>query len=146
MFNIQRLDSTHISRCLEVLQSNFDIPWEELDTVFKQPISRVYGVFIGDILIGFLAMSAILDESEILMCTVDPGHHKKGLASALVDHALNDLSELRINTVFLEVDIHNLAAIGLYKKFGFQSVGQRKEYYLQSNGSYNDAIIMRLDV
>jgi [ribosomal protein S18]-alanine N-acetyltransferase len=146
MFNIQRLDSTHISRCLEILQSNFDIPWKELHTVFKQQISRVYGVFMGDLLIGFLAMSTILDESEILMCAVDPGHHKKGLASALVDHALNDLSDLRINTVFLEVDIHNLAAIGLYKKFGFQSVGQRKGYYLQSNGSYNDAIIMRLDV
>jgi ribosomal-protein-alanine N-acetyltransferase len=146
MVNIQQLDSTHISRCLDILHSNFDSPWQELDTVFNQTTNEVSGIFIENYLVGFIALSTILDESEILMCAVDRGHHKKGLASALVDYALNDLRALKINAVFLEVDIHNLAAISLYKKFGFQPVGQRKAYYLQSNGTYNDAIVMRLDV
>jgi len=117
-----------------------------LDTVFNQPTHRVYGVFMGDTLFGFLALSTILDECEILMCSIDLEYHKKGLASMLVAHTLNDLRALEISAVFLEVDTHNQPAIGLYKKFGFQPIGQRKMYYLQPDGSYNDAVIMKLDI
>lgn len=146
MFNIQRLDSTHISSCLRILNLNFNTPWKELDTVFNSSTNYIYGVFMGNALVGFLALSTILDESEILMCAVDPDHHKKGLATALIDYALIDLKRLNINVVFLEVDDRNVPAQGLYAKIGFQPIGRRNAYYLQPDGSYNDAIVMRRDV
>lgn len=144
MVNIQQLDSTHIARCLEVLTLNFDVPWKELDTVFETPVNRVFGACIDGEVVGFVATSIILDESEILMCAVDPKYHKQGVATALVSRVLNDLQELGVEAVFLEVDTHNFAAQGLYQKIGFQTVGQRKAYYRQPDGSYHDAIVMRL--
>ncbi len=143
MFNIQRLDSNHIARCLEILKSNFDPPWKELNTIFENPANGVLGAFVEGDVVGFVALSTTLDESEILMCAVDPKYHKQGVATALVTHVLNDLKELGVGAVFLEVDTHNLAAQGLYKKIGFQTVGQRKAYYCQPDGSYHDAIVMR---
>ena len=146
MFNIQRLDLNHISWCLDILTSNFDSPWKELDTIFENPANRVYGAFIENKGVGFIALSTTLDEGEILMCAVDPQYRKKGIATDLVKHILKDLQALGVSAVFLEVDTYNLAAQALYKKFGFQTVGQRKQYYRQSNGSYHDAIVMRLSV
>ncbi|WP_350331728.1 ribosomal protein S18-alanine N-acetyltransferase [Candidatus Bodocaedibacter vickermanii] len=146
MFNIQRLDISHIARCLDILTSSFDSPWTELNTVFENPANRVCGVFIEDVVVGFIVVSIILDECEILMCAVDPEHHKQGVATALIEHVLNDIKDLEIGVIFLEVDIHNVAAQGLYKKFGFQTVGQRKHYYHQPDGSYHDAVIMRLSI
>lgn len=144
MYSIQRLGSAHIPRCLEILKSNFDIPWKELDTIMNAVANKVEGIFIKDTLVGFIAISTIIDESEILMCAVDPAYHKQGFASALVQLSLNQLKALNTAAVFLEVDTHNLPAKRLYTKFGFQTIGHRKAYYLQSSGSYNDAIIMRL--
>jgi [ribosomal protein S18]-alanine N-acetyltransferase len=146
MLNIQRLDLRHISWCLDILTSNFESPWKELDTIFENPANRVYGAFIEGEGVGFVAISTIQDESEILMCAVDPQYHKKGIATDLVKHILQDLKTLGVVAAFLEVDTYNLAAQGLYKKFGFETVGQRKQYYRQSNGSYHDAIVMRLSI
>lgn len=145
MSSIQRLGSAHIPRCLEILKSNFDTPWKELDTIMNAAPNQVDGIFINDTLVGFIAISTIIDESEILMCAVDPAYHKQGFASALVQLSLNQLKALNTAAVFLEVDTHNLPAKRLYTKFGFQAIGLRKAYYLQSNGSFNDAIVMRLE-
>lgn len=144
MFNIQRLDFNHIARCLEILTSNFDSPWKELDTVFENPANRAYGSFVEERIVGFVAVSITLDESEILMCAVDPTYHQQGVATGLVAHVLSDLKELGVGAVFLEVDTHNFAAQGLYQKIGFHIVGHRKAYYRQPDGSYHDAIVMRL--
>lgn len=144
MFNIQRLNPTHIAQCLNILKSNFGSPWKELDTVFENPANSVLGAFVEEMIVGFVAVSITLDESEILMCAVDPRYHNQGIATGMVEHRLRDLKDLGVSVVFLEVDIHNLAAQGLYKKFGFRTVGQRKKYYRQPNGSYHDAVVMRL--
>lgn len=146
MFNIQQLDVNHCEQCLKILKSNFDSPWTELNTVFENPANRVCGVFIEDVVVGFIVVSIILDECEILMCAVDPKYHKQGVATELIKHLLHELKNLKVKAVFLEVDIRNLAAQGLYKKFGFQTVGQRKHYYHQPDGSYHDAIVMRLNI
>ena len=143
MFNIQKLDVRHIPRCLDILKSNFDCPWKELNTVFENPANRVYGTFVEDGVVGFVAVSIILDECEILMCAVDPEHHQQGVATGLVKYILNALKDLEVGAIFLEVDTHNLAAQGLYRKLGFQVVGQRKAYYHQLDGSCHDAVVMR---
>lgn len=145
MLSIRPLDSEHIPKCLEILNLNYAAPWKELDTIFHTATNSIYGAFIETTLIGFIVISTVFDESEILMCIVNPEHHKQGVASTLLDYSLDCLNKRRNSAVFLEVDTHNLPAIALYKKFAFQSIGFRKAYYLQPDGSYNDAIIMRRD-
>jgi ribosomal-protein-alanine N-acetyltransferase len=146
MLNIQQLDPSHIPECLEILTSNFETPWKELKTVFEASTNRVYGACIENRVVGFVAVSSVADEGEILMCAVAPLHHQQGVATALVERALNDLKSLGVIAIFLEVDIHNVAAQRLYQKLGFQTVGHRRAYYRQPDGSYHDAVVMRLAI
>ena len=44
-----------------------------------------------------------------------------------------------IKYITLEVRVSNVAAISLYEKFGFKSIGVRKKYYQDNN---EDALIM----
>lgn len=87
---------------------------------------------------GFIATRAVApDESEILSLAVAPSSRRRGLASALVEHAV----KARPGGWFLEVRASNQAARGLYESLGFQPVGIRENYY---NNPSEAAIVMRL--
>lgn len=141
--DIRPLTINYSAECLEILNATFSTPWKELETIFNTPSNRIWGAFIKSQLVGFVVLSQILDEGEILMCAVKPPYQRQGIAHSLLTHTLGELRN--INTVFLEVDITNLPAQKLYQKMGFNSMGHRKNYYLQPDGSYHDAVIMRLN-
>jgi ribosomal-protein-alanine N-acetyltransferase len=87
---------------------------------------------------GFLvARQTAPGEHEILNLGVVPSSRRKGVAKALLFHLISTGS----GSWFLEVRASNSAALGLYKDFGFQQVGERKEYYKNPAES---AIVMRI--
>lgn len=87
--------------------------------------------------LGFLSYRIVLDELEIMNIVVREDYRRKGIASKLLSNLIIKEDYEKIN---LEVNINNIAAITLYKKFGFMQVGNRKKYY---NGS-EDAILMSI--
>jgi ribosomal-protein-alanine N-acetyltransferase len=76
------------------------------------------------------------DEAEILNIAVDPHFRRRGIGSALLRAVVADAR----GAVFLEVAEHNIAAISLYCKLGFESSGVRLGYY--DRGNVN-AIVMK---
>ncbi|MNT67897.1 ribosomal-protein-alanine N-acetyltransferase [compost metagenome] len=48
--------------------------------------------------------------------------------------------------MFLEVDDGNEAALGLYRKLGFQKAGERPAYYTDASGRRSSALVMRRDL
>ena len=48
--------------------------------------------------------------------------------------------------ITLEVGINNIAAKNMYSSFNFIECGIRKNYYRNSSGSREDAIIMKLNL
>ena len=48
--------------------------------------------------------------------------------------------------MFLEVDDGNQAALGLYRKLGFEKAGERPAYYVNENGRRSSALVMRRDL
>jgi ribosomal-protein-alanine N-acetyltransferase len=89
-------------------------------------------------ILGTLEVSCpTADEAEIVDLTVEPAHHRKGVASALLRAFLAG----RQGRVFLEVRPSNSAARRLYERFGFREVGRRPAYY---RSPLEDAIIMQL--
>ena len=53
--------------------------------------------------------------------------------------AIEDCYKNGIKYITLEVRVSNIKAIGLYEKYGFKSLGTRKQYYQDNN---EDALIM----
>ena len=95
---------------------------------------------------GFVLLRTAADEAEILTLAVRPGHRGRGYGRKLMEEALRRLYRERIATCFLEVDRGNEAALALYRRLGFEEVGQRKGYYQAPAGTDGTALVMRLQV
>jgi len=89
--------------------------------------------------LGFVILRRAGDEGELFQIAVDNAARRQGAADILMGAALDYASEKSLSSVFLEVRKSNEAAIGLYKKHGFEPVRRRKDYY---SDPVEDAVIM----
>lgn len=118
----------------EVLQTN----WHEnlyLDEIVGSE-SLFYVLILETELVGFIILRKSDTIYEVLQFAVAQSHQNKGLGSILLELSLENLEA---EAVFLEVSSTNLAAQYLYRKYGFESLRIRKNYYALND----DAIVMR---
>lgn len=80
-------------------------------------------------ILGFYIASHVLDESEIFTIAVDQNYKHMGIGTSLLDHLMERSKACGIHQIWLEVSTKNEHAINLYKKFGFEIMGIRKNYY-----------------
>ncbi len=92
---------------------------------------------------GFILFRIAADEAELLTVAVDERRRGRGLGRARLDAGLADLRLTPVETVFLEVERENLAAVALYRKRGFETVGERQGYYARPDGGAAPALVMR---
>lgn len=118
-------------------------PWS--DSIMRQSLERHrgWGVFEGEVLLGFAIFSSVLDESELLDCVVDPDRQGEGLGRYMLEMLLPEVESFS-GRVYLEVRESNAAAIALYHSTGFVEVGCRKGYYPVAGGR-EDALLMALE-
>lgn len=88
---------------------------------------------------GFVLTRHAADEEELLLIGVAPQHRGKGLAQALIDRMFVNARSRGVARVFLEMRDGN-PAVHLYRKVGFEPIGQRPQYYRLSSGERVDAI------
>jgi len=69
------------------------------------------------------------DECELLSIAVNAAERGKGHAKALMEHSHKEFAKQGFKKVFLEVRENNIAAISLYKKFGYEKIAEREKYY-----------------
>ncbi len=75
---------------------------------------------------AYLAAVTVADEMNVDSVAVKPEHRRKGVASKIIDFAINKADA---SVIMLEVRESNLPAISLYQSLGFEKVGMRKDYY-----------------
>ena len=73
-----------------------------------------------------------------LNCCVKKAYWQKGVASALMQHAMQYITQCnKIEEVELEVLTHNTAAVHLYQKFGFKTYATFENRMHLHNKSYD---------
>ena len=87
-----------------------------------------------DKIIGFLLYSLIYDRIEIEQFEVITKERRKGIGDKLLKYLIEKYKEKDIKNITLEVNEDNIAAINLYKKYGFKKVSTREKYYDGING------------
>ena len=90
-------------------------------------------------IVGYAGTWHIIDEGHITTIAVKKSHLRKHIGEAIIVKILEDCYENEIKYLTLEVRVSNEPAIGLYTKYGFNSLGTRKGYYQDNN---EDALIM----
>jgi ribosomal-protein-alanine N-acetyltransferase len=87
---------------------------------------------------GYLCLTVLLDEAEVLDVAVDPALQGRGLGAQLVQWACDEAIRQGAALLRLEVRATSIPAITLYERFGFVRSGLRKAYYEQGI----DALLM----
>ncbi len=88
--------------------------------------------------VGYVCSWLIIDEAHILNIAVRPDCRQRGTGQALLRQTLAHARQVGARRATLEVRRSNRAAIGMYRKFGFETVGVRHKYY--ANGE--DGLLM----
>lgn len=95
---------------------------------------------------GFGVLRVMQDEAEILTIAVMPERRRKGVGNDILGRMLDYAGEQGVKTLFLEVRQSNIAARRLYEAKGFVVISQRKNYYRNPGGTWEDAVVMRKQV
>lgn len=130
-------DLEQIKNCL---LTDFDDFWSynTLKQDLQSNMSKYFVAKKNNKIVGFAGILPIIDEVNIMNIVVKKNKRNLGIGSLLLENIIEFSKKYAYIT--LEVNENNIAAIKLYKKYGFKQVGLRKKYY---NGVDN-AIIMNL--
>ena len=98
------------------------------------PYLKILTYVEKDKIIGFLLYSLIYDRIEIEQFEVTTKERRKGIGNKLLNYLVEKYQDNNIKNITLEVKEDNIAAINLYKKYGFKKVSTREKYYDGING------------
>ena len=76
---------------------------------------------------------------------VSPNYRKRGIATSIIDCAVNHCKKKNLIKIVLEVNEKNTKALNFYLSKSFTKTGRRKNYY-QLGENYFDAILMEMRI
>lgn len=142
MVKTRKMTVEDIDRVFEIESQSFKTPWskESFYTEVKENTLATYLVLtLDDAVIGFGGMWLIMDEIHITNVAVAPEHRGQGYSKTLITDMIRYAKEKGFQHMTLEVRVSNAVAISLYEKFGFEGVGVRPKYYVDTG---EDALVM----
>ncbi len=131
----------HISQVAQLERECFSLPWSEksLSEELNNPNAHFLVATENDTVTGYVGIIDICGECSITNIAVFKNYRHKGVASALLKKAIADAVNRNSIFITLEVRESNISAVNLYKKFDFEVVGRRKNFYSRPT---EDAILM----
>ena len=140
---IQHMQKSDVDSVVEIEARAYgDHHWskESFLNELSNDLARYYAAFNNDgNLVGYAGCWQILEEVHITNIAVSPDFRRHKVGEALLKRIIDDCYENKAKYITLEVRVSNNAAINLYEKYGFKSLGTRKGYYQNNN---EDALIM----
>lgn len=105
-------------------------------------VSKVSGKVVGYMMCrvetGFsdLRRFSMTRKGHVVSIAVLPEQRNRGIASALLEKALEGLRQYQATECFLEVRESNMIAIDLYKRYGFSVTRTMRGYYRDGESAY----------
>lgn len=124
----------------------YPFPWSSGN--FADSMEAGYGCWLmreKGLPVGYAVLMMVIDEAHILNISVAQACQGRGLGRSLLDHLARVARQAGARQLLLEVRPSNAAALALYARRGFETIGRRKGYYPAQNGR-EDAIVMRLSL
>lgn len=135
------MEEKDLDEVVEISSLSLKESWnrESFKKELSNPLAKyLVAKHLGKI-VGFAGVWTIVDEGHITNIAVHPDFRKQKIGSELVKSLIDHCSKWGCYALTLEVRESNIAAQGLYKKFGFLEEGLRKNYYHDNRES---AVIM----
>ena len=138
---IENLNLTHIEEICDIEKRCFSDAWSRQS--FIDEIDNENSVFIvvkkEDKIVAYSGFWYIVDDAQIMNVAVDIAYKGMKISHILMKEMIQRAMDKNMATMSLEVRVSNEIAINLYKVYGFEIVGVRKQYYQDNK---EDAYIM----
>ena len=120
---------------------NFSDAWSEesLGSTFEYNYNHLLVEEKDGRVVGYIIYADIQGDAELLRIAVDKRYRRTGIGNKLMKDMISELVEAGTDRISLEVRAHNLPAIALYKKYGFEEIFVRENYYHNPD---DDALIL----
>jgi ribosomal-protein-alanine N-acetyltransferase len=147
--SIEKMSGADLPEIMKIERASFPAPWSE--ALFRQELEFTLSRSLvaksegkaGRETVGYIVYWTVFDEVHVNNLAVRSDFKRRGIASKLVETALQKACAEGATRCTLEVRVSNEAARRLYEKFGFVVRGVRPRYYAESG---EDALIMWADL
>ena len=133
---IEKMTISDLKNIKDILQTEFDDFWNY--KILEEELNSANSYYLvakaENEIVGFAGIKVVLDEADIMNIVVKNSKRNNKIGSLLLEHLTSLSKKLNCKSLSLEVNEDNLPAINLYKKFGFEQIGFRKNYYEDKNG------------
>lgn len=138
---IEKMIADHIKAAAEIEKKCFVHPWSEQS--LESEMSGENSIFLiaseGEVPIGYVGLSVVLDEGYMGNLAVVEDYRRKGVGRALMKELIDKSKEQNLAFITLEVRPSNTPAVKLYESLGFKEAGRRKNYYKEPT---EDALLL----
>lgn len=139
---ISKMNLQDLENIKDCLLTDFDNFWSY--NILKQELengkSKYFVAKQENEIVGFAGILLIIDQVNIMNIVVKKDKRNFGIGSLLLEEIIRYSKIHNATSITLEVNEKNIAAIKLYKKYGFKQVGLRRKYY----NNEDNAILMDL--
>lgn len=140
-----RITKENVKELVEIEEQCFGpIAWNEkmLLSEMENPLSHFWGISVEGRLIGYCSLRLILDEGHISNIAVIPQFQRKGFGREMLQLTEQFCMKNNINSMTLEVNTGNIAAVKMYLAAGYTVSGVRCNYYPSECEYGRDAYVM----
>ncbi len=141
--SVRRMTSADVTRVAAIEAESFTSPWKAstFRTLLARPGAELWVLEDEDDgIIGYAVLWCILDEGELANIAIADAHRGRGLGARLLSTMMGIARERGVASLYLEVRVSNEKAAELYRRFGFENIGLRRNYY---DSPREDAVLMR---
>jgi [ribosomal protein S18]-alanine N-acetyltransferase len=141
---IEPMRRRHLPAVIRIEHRAHPKPWSlgVFTSELAQGDARYYVVVrVDGKVVGYGGLMFVVDEAHVTNLAIAPSMRRHGLGTMLLAHLARCGTDRGCTAMTLEVRVGNVAAQDLYRKFGFEIAGLRRNYYLETG---EDALIMWL--
>lgn len=141
---IEKMEQADIPQVAELERQIFSMPWSEqsFETMLRSKDTLYLVAKKDGILAGYCGFFQSFDEADVMNVAVREEFRSQGVAYRMLSELMELGRRRGVLRYTLEVRAGNKAAVHLYEKLGFKSVGIRKGFYEKPR---EDAVIMWTD-
>jgi [ribosomal protein S18]-alanine N-acetyltransferase len=140
--HIRPMIEPDLDAVLAIEQASFPSPWKRDHFLHEiaAPHSYPFVAECNGMLAGYVCLTSLFEEAQIMDIAVAPAMRGRGIAQSLMEYAFSLAREKGAEVMALEVRASNAAAITLYEQCGFVRSGIRSKYY----EGVDDAVLMEM--
>lgn len=131
--NIVPMNADHLDELERLERICFSRPWSR--KMLAEELENACAAFLvaeepeTQRVLGYAGVLVMADEGYITNVAVFPEYRRQGIAAQIIKVFCDFAQGNHLAFLTLEVRPTNTAAIELYRSFGFEEVGRRKNYY-----------------